>query len=65
MVSAGMAAICGNSLGAVLRLEDETVKGNLMQLCGGEGQGITADRLSDLLAKLDALKGPRAVKPAG
>jgi hypothetical protein len=33
------------------------------RLCDGDGQGITADPLSDLMNTLDALRGSHAAKP--
>lgn len=50
-----LAALCDNSIGAVLRLEDDQVRNSLFTLCGGEGQAVTMDRLADLVRMLDQL----------
>jgi hypothetical protein len=52
-----LAAICDNSIGAVLRLQDDQMRDNLFSLCGGDGQAVTMDRLADLMRTLDQLKG--------
>jgi hypothetical protein len=52
-----LAAICDNSLGAVLRLPDDQVRDSLFVLCGGDGQAVTLSRLADLMRTLDRLKG--------
>ena len=52
-----LAAICDNSIGAVLRLQDDQVRDSLFTLCGGDGQAVTMDRLADLIRTLDHLKG--------
>lgn len=50
-----LAALCDNSIGAVLRLDDDQVRNGLFTLCGGEGQAVTLDRLADLVRMLDQL----------
>jgi hypothetical protein len=52
-----IAAICDNSIGAVLRLQDDQVRDSLFTLCGGDGQAVTMSRLADLMRTLDRLKG--------
>lgn len=49
--------VCDMSLGAYFRLENQDQKDALATLCGGESQGITADRLAQLMKALDAMKG--------
>jgi hypothetical protein len=58
-----LAAVCDNSVGAVNRHPDPQGRDLIDRLCDGDGQGITADHLSDLMNTLDALQSSRAVKP--
>ena len=51
-----MAALCDNSIGSYLRLTDAELQSAITTICGGTGQGITAERLATLLDTLDDLK---------
>ncbi|HET6158714.1 MAG TPA: hypothetical protein VFE34_10250 [Dongiaceae bacterium] len=55
-LTVSVAAVCDNSLGAVLRLEDDQMRNSLFTLCGGDGQAVTMDRLADLVRTLDQLR---------
>src|SRR5213592_3901253 len=47
-----LAALCDNSIGAVLRLDDDQVRDGVLALCGGDAQAVTLDRLADLMRTL-------------
>jgi hypothetical protein len=51
-----LATICDNSIGAVLRLQDDQVRDSLFILCGGDRQAVTMDRLTDLMRTLSQMK---------
>jgi hypothetical protein len=53
-----LAALCDNSIGAVNRHPDRIVRDMIDRMCDGAGQGITAERLADLMTTLDQLRGP-------
>src|SRR5687767_8464919 len=53
-----LAAVCDNSIGSVNRHPDPQVRDMIDRLCDGGGQGITAERLADLMNALDQLRGP-------
>jgi len=55
-LTVSLASICDNTIGAVLRLEDDQVRDSLFTICGGDGQAVTVDRLADLIRTLDRLK---------
>ena len=55
-LAVNLAALCDSSIGAVNRHPDASVRDFVNRLCGGDGQGIPADRLSDLLETLDRLQ---------
>jgi len=57
LVSPALAAVCDSSIGAVNRHPDRQVRDMIDRLCDGGGQGITAERLADLMTALDQLKG--------
>ena len=50
-----LAALCDSSVGAVNRHPDINVREFIDRLCGGDGGGISPDRLSDVLRTLDEL----------
>jgi hypothetical protein len=56
-LAVNLAALCDSSIGAVNRHPDTAVRDFVNRLCGGDGAGVTADRLSDMLRLLDAAKG--------
>ena len=51
-----LAAICDNSIGAVLRLQDDQVRDSLFVLCGGDRRALTMDGLTDLMRALSQMK---------
>lgn len=51
-----LAAVCDNSLGAVLRLENPRARDGLFAICGGEGSAVTAEQLIGLVRTIDELK---------
>ena len=55
-----IAAVCDNSLGAVLRLQDDQMRDSLFAICGSDGQSVTIARLADLIRTLDQLKAATA-----
>ncbi|HEY1382124.1 MAG TPA: hypothetical protein VGF43_00835 [Dongiaceae bacterium] len=56
-LTVSLATICDNSVGAVLRLQDDELRDSLFTICGGNGQAVTLSRLADLMRTLDRLKG--------
>jgi hypothetical protein len=50
-------ALCDSSIGAVNRHPDVNVREFIDRLCGGDGEGISPDRLNDVLRMLDRLNG--------
>ena len=50
-----LAALCDTSVGAVNRHPDINVREFIDRLCGGDGEGISPDRLSEVLRTLDQL----------
>ena len=50
-----LAALCDSSIGAVNRHPDINVREFIDRLCGGDGGGISPDRLSDVLRTIDEL----------
>ncbi len=54
-LAVNLAALCDSSIGAVNRHPDMNVREFIDRLCGGDGGGVTADRLSDMLRALDQL----------
>ena len=54
-LAVNLAALCDSSIGAVNRLTDASVRDFIDQLCGGDGEGISPQRLSDVVRTLDAL----------
>jgi hypothetical protein len=50
-----IAALCDSSIGAVNRHPDINVREFIDRLCGGDGEGISTERLSDMLRTLDQL----------
>ena len=50
-----LAALCDSSIGAVNRLSDASVRDFIDRLCGGDGEGISPQRLSDVFRTLDEL----------
>ena len=50
-----LAALCDTSIGAVNRHPDIDVREFIDRLCGGDGEGISPDRLSEVLRTLDEL----------
>ena len=52
--------MCDNSLGAVLRLQDDQMRDSLFAICGSDGQSVTIARLADLIRTLDQLKAATA-----
>jgi len=55
-LTVSLAAVCDNSLGAVLRLQDDQMRDSLFAICGSDGQSITIARLAELIHTLDQLK---------
>lgn len=55
-LTVSLAAVCDNSLGAVLRLQDNQLRDSLFAICGSDGQSVTIARLADLIRTLDQLK---------
>jgi hypothetical protein len=55
-LTVSLAAVCDNSLGAVLRLQDDQMRESLFAICGSDGQSITIGRLADLIRTLEQLK---------
>ena len=55
-LAVNLAALCDSSIGAVNRHPDTSVRDFIDRLCGGDGQGIPAERLTDLLETLDRLQ---------
>ncbi|HET6619731.1 MAG TPA: hypothetical protein VFG64_07300 [Dongiaceae bacterium] len=55
-LTVSLAAVCDNSLGAVLRLQDDQMRDSLFAICGSDGQSVTIARLADLIRTLDQLK---------
>src|SRR5262245_46362241 len=47
-----LAALCDSSIGAVNRHPNNDVRDFIDRLCGGDGQGISPDRLSEVLRTL-------------
>lgn len=54
-LAVNLAALCDSSIGAVNRHPDINVREFIDRLCGGDGKGISAERLSDVLRTLDQL----------
>jgi hypothetical protein len=54
-LAVNLAALCDSSIGAVNRHPDVNVREFIDRLCGGDGDGISPDRLSELLRALDQL----------
>jgi len=50
-----LAVLCDASVGAVNRHPDINVREFIDRLCGGDGGGISPDRLSEVLRTLDEL----------
>jgi hypothetical protein len=50
-----LAALCDTSVGAINRHPDIDVREFIDRLCGGDGGGISPDRLSEVLRALDQL----------
>ena len=50
-----LAVLCDSSIGAVNRHPDVNVREFIDRLCGGDGEGISTERLSDVLRTLDQL----------
>ena len=56
-LAVNLAALCDTSVGAVNRHPDINVRDFIDRLCGGTGEGISPDRLSEVLRTLDQLNG--------
>jgi hypothetical protein len=56
-LAVNLAALCDTSVGAVNRHPDINVREFIDRLCGGDGEGISPDRLSEVLRTLDQLNG--------
>ena len=54
-LAVNLAALCDSSIGAVNRLSDASVRDFIDRLCGGDGEGISPQRLSDVIRTLDEL----------
>lgn len=54
-LAVNLAALCDSSIGAVNRHPDINVREFIDRLCGGDGEGISPDRLSEVLRTLDQL----------
>lgn len=54
-LAVNLAALCDSSIGAVNRHPDINVREFIDRLCGGDGQGISPDRLSEMLRAMDQL----------
>jgi hypothetical protein len=54
-LAVNLAALCDSSIGAVNRHEDINVRDFIDRLCGGDGQGISPDRLNEMLRAMDQL----------
>lgn len=50
-----LAALCDSSIGAVNRYPNVDVRDFIDQLCGGDGEGISASRLNEMLRTLNQL----------
>ena len=55
-LAVNLAALCDTSVGAVNRHPDINVREFIDRLCGGDGGGISPNRLSDVLRTIDELK---------
>ena len=55
-LAVNLAALCDSSIGAVNRHPDINVREFIDRLCGGDGEGISTERLGDVLRTLDQLK---------
>lgn len=56
-LAVNLAALCDSSVGAVNRHPDIDVREFIDRLCGGDGEGISPDRLTEVLRTLDQLNG--------
>jgi hypothetical protein len=54
-LAVNLAALCDSSIGAVNRLSDPSVRDFIDRLCGGDGEGISPKRLSDVIRTIDEL----------
>jgi hypothetical protein len=54
-LAVNLAALCDTSVGAINRHPDINVREFIDRLCGGDGGGISPDRLSEVLRTLDQL----------
>jgi hypothetical protein len=54
-LAVNLAALCDSSIGAVNRHPDNDVREFIDRLCGGDGAGISPERLSEVLRTLDQL----------
>lgn len=54
-LAVNLAALCDSSIGAVNRHPDINVREFIDRLCGGDGGGISTERLSDMIRTLDQL----------
>ena len=54
-LAVNLAALCDSSIGAVNRHADNEVREFIDRLCGGDGAGISPERLSEVLRTLDQL----------
>ena len=54
-LAVNLAALCDSSIGAVNRHADVNVREFIDRLCGGDGESITPNRLSEFLRTLDQL----------
>ena len=51
-----LAAVCDNSLGSVLRLENQRAREGLFAICGGDESAVTAEQLIGLARAIDELQ---------
>ncbi len=56
-LAVNLVALCDSSVGAVNRHPDIDVREFIDRLCGGDGEGISPDRLTEVLRTLDQLNG--------
>lgn len=54
-LAVNLAALCDSSIGAVNRHPGIDVREFIDRLCGGDGEGISAGRLNEMLRTLDQL----------
>lgn len=54
-LAVNLAALCDSSIGAVNRLSDAGARDFIDRLCGGDGEGLSPQRLSDVIRTLDEL----------